>query len=146
MRVLYTAEVTSSGGRGGGIAKSSDGNLDVPIAVPTELGGSGEGTNPEQLFAAGFAACFENAMLTVARRQGKEISGSSVTGRVGLGPVENKGFGLEVELVVRLQGVDRAAAEELVQTAHQVCPYSNATRGNVDVTLTVAEPAADSPA
>lgn len=141
MKVLYTAEATSSGGRDGGHARSSDGTLDVDISVPAELGGKGSGTNPEQLFAAGYAACFENAMITAARRQGKQIESSSVTGRVGLGPVENKGFGLEVELVVRLQGLDRSEAEELVNTAHQVCPYSNATRGNVDVTLTIEEPA-----
>jgi lipoyl-dependent peroxiredoxin len=140
MKVLYTAEATSSGGRENGTAKSSDGNLDVAIGLPKEFGGSGDKTNPEQLFAAGYAACFENAIITVARREKKTVEKSSVTARVGIGPVENRGFGLEVELRVKLQGVSREEAQALTEAAHQVCPYSNATRGNIDVTLTVEEP------
>jgi lipoyl-dependent peroxiredoxin len=140
MKVLYTAEATSSGGRENGTAKSSDGNLDVAIGLPKEFGGSGDKTNPEQLFAAGYAACFENAIITVARREKKTVEKSSVTARVGIGPVENRGFGLEVELRVKLQGFSREEAQALTEAAHQVCPYSNATRGNIDVTLTVEEP------
>jgi Ohr subfamily peroxiredoxin len=137
-RVLYTAEATATGGRAGH-AKSSDGRLDVDLTMPPELGGpaDGQGTNPEQLFAACYAACFQGAMGVVARRDNLSIDDSTVTARVGLGPVGNV-FGITVELQVHVPSIpDRAAAEDLVQKAHQVCPYSNATRGNVEVALSV---------
>ncbi|HXM54287.1 MAG TPA: organic hydroperoxide resistance protein [Candidatus Dormibacteraeota bacterium] len=137
VNVLYTAEATATGGRAGH-ATSSDGRLDVDLSVPKELGGdSGPGTNPEQLFAAGYAACFQGAMGLVARRENVSIDGSTVTARVGLGPV-GEVFNIKVELQVHLPSIpDQAAAEDLVAKAHQVCPYSNATRDNVDVTLSV---------
>ena len=135
--VLYTAEATATGGRSGHAA-SSDGRLDVDLSVPAEIGGdAGPGTNPEQLFAAAYAACFQGAMGVVARRDRVSIEGSTVTARVGLGPM-GQAFGITVELSVHLPEIaDRAAAEALVAKAHEVCPYSNATRNNVDVKLTV---------
>jgi Ohr subfamily peroxiredoxin len=137
VKVIYTAEATASGGRAGH-AKSSDGRLDVDLSVPSEMGGDGgPGTNPEQLFAACYAACFQGAMGVVARREKLSIEGSTVTAVVGFGPVGH-GFGVAVELKVSMPEIaERAVAEDLVAKAHQVCPYSNATRGNVDVTLTV---------
>ena len=137
MDALYTAEATAWGGREGRAA-SSDGNLDVTLVVPKELGGpGGAGTNPEQLFAAGFAGCFHSALLLVARSRKVSVEGSAVTARVGLGPKGDKGFGISVELQVEIPDLDPLVAEELVARAHEVCPYSNATRGNVDVTLEV---------
>lgn len=138
MKILYTAAATVTGGREGR-AKSSDGALSVTLAMPKEMGGAGRpGTNPEQLFAAGYAACFESALRFLAQQQKKEITDSSVTARVGIGPREEGGFGLAVELDVSLKGVSRSDAEALAALAHSaVCPYSNAVRGNVDVKLTV---------
>jgi Ohr subfamily peroxiredoxin len=137
MKVLYTAEATAWGGREGRVA-SSDGVLDMTLVVPKDLGGpGGEATNPEQLFAAGYAACFHSALKLVARAAKVDVSESAVTARVGIGANDAGGFGLQVELEAELAGVDRPVAEELVAKAHQVCPYSNATRGNVEVTLTV---------
>jgi Ohr subfamily peroxiredoxin len=137
VKVLYTAEATATGGRAGHAA-SSDGRLDVQLSVPAEMGGDGgPGTNPEQLFAACYAACFQGAMGVVARRDKLSIDGSTVTARVGIGPM-GSAFGITVHLQVHVPAIaDRATAEDLVAKAHQVCPYSNATRGNVDVTLTV---------
>lgn len=137
VNVLYTAEATATGGRAGH-AVSSDGRLEVDLSVPTEIGGDGgPGTNPEQLFAAGYAACFQGAMGVVARHEQLDIDDSTVTARVGLGPM-GRAFGIAVDLRVHLPKIaDRAAAEDLVAKAHQVCPYSNATRNNVAVTLTV---------
>ena len=139
MPVLYTATATASGGRDGS-ARSDDGVLDVALSTPKGLGGPGKAgaTNPEQLFAAGYAACFDSALRFVARAQGVTVDDSAVTAQVGIGPNDKGGFGLEVALNVSLPGLDREAAEKLVETAHQVCPYSNATRGNIDVKLTVA--------
>jgi Ohr subfamily peroxiredoxin len=135
MKILYTAEVSVNGGREGK-ATSSDGNLTVTLNVPQEMGGpGGSGTNPEQLFAAGYAACFQSALMTVARREHVDASQSTVTARVGIGPNGKGGFGLEVELRVQLPGIDRPEGEKLVTLAHQVCPYSNATRGNIPVQL-----------
>ena len=135
MKILYTAEATVTGGREGH-ARSSDGNLDVTLHVPQAMGGSGgAGTNPEQLFAAGYAACFQSALITAARRQHVEASKSVITSKVGIGPTGKGGFGLEVELDVQLPDVDRATGEKLVKLAHEVCPYSNATRGNIPVRL-----------
>ena len=138
MNILYTAEATATGGREGHVA-SSDGALRVDLAVPKELGGpGGMATNPEQLFAAGYAACFDNAMIRVARRMRLSTAGSRVTARVGIGAVEGGRFGLAVELLVALPEVeDPAQAQSVLDAAHQVCPYSNATRGNVDVSLEV---------
>ncbi|SEN28736.1 organic hydroperoxide resistance protein [Actinacidiphila rubida] len=134
--VLYTAVATAENGRDGRVA-SDDGKLDVVVNPPKELGGSGAGTNPEQLFAAGYSACFQSALGVVARREGADITGSRVTARVGLGKTAGGGFGLTVELAVSIPAVDAATAHDLVEKAHQVCPYSNATRGNIAVELTV---------
>ncbi len=137
MQILYTAEATAWGGREGRAA-SSDGVVDVQLAIPKGMGGpGGAATNPEQLFATGYAACFHSALKLVARRAKLDVSESAITARVGIGMNEKGGFGLEVELEAELPDVDRSVAEELMAKAHEVCPYSNATRGNVEVTLTV---------
>jgi lipoyl-dependent peroxiredoxin len=136
-RVLYTAEATVTGGRADGHGRTSDGALDVHLRAPTELGGDGAGTNPEQLFAVGFAACFESALGVVGRREHAEVGDVSIDSRVSLLPTEERGFKLAVELHVTLPQVqDPDEAVRIVAAAHQVCPYSNATRGNIDVTLT----------
>ena len=137
-KVLYTAHATSTGGREGS-AKSSDNVLDVKLTTPKEMGGNGAtGTNPEQLFAAGYSACFLGAMKHVAMMQKIALpADTSIKADVGSGPIP-AGFGIQVAMAITVPGMDRAAAEKLVQTAHGVCPYSNATRGNIDVTLTVA--------
>lgn len=137
-KVLYSAHATATGGRDGR-AVSSDGVLDVKLTVPRELGGAGDtGTNPEQLFAAGYSACFLGALKFVAGREKVALpADASITGHVGIGQIPT-GFGIEVELVISLPGLAREVAEDLVQKAHVVCPYSNATRGNIDVTLTLA--------
>ncbi|MFD4987355.1 organic hydroperoxide resistance protein [Streptomyces sp. NPDC058374] len=135
--VAYTAVATAENGRDGRVS-TNDGKLDVVVNPPKEMGGSGDGTNPEQLFAAGYSACFQGALGVVARAAKADIAGSTVTAQVGIGKTEAGGFGLEVELVASIPSVDRATAEELVAKAHEVCPYSNATRGNIKVTLTVA--------
>lgn len=142
MKVLYTAEATATGGREGRVA-SSDGVLTLDLALPRELGGAGKAaTNPEQLFAAGYAACFENAVRHLARARKTAIGNSAVTARVGIGPLESGGFGLDVELLVSLPGVPADVAETLVREAHaRVCPYSNATRGNIDVRVSLLETA-----
>ncbi|TKD44082.1 organic hydroperoxide resistance protein [Azotobacter chroococcum] len=138
IQALYTATATATGGRDGR-AVSSDGVLDVKLTTPRELGGQGgEATNPEQLFAAGYSACFIGALKFVASQSQRQIpADASITGKVGIGQIPG-GFGLEVELDIRLPGLERAVAEELVAAAHQVCPYSNATRGNIEVRLNVA--------
>ncbi len=134
---LYTAEATVTGGRAEGHGQTSDGVLDVQLRLPKELGGHGDGTNPEELFAVGFAACFEGALGVVARRQRLEADDASIDSRVSLLPTEEKGFKLAVELDVTLPQVeDPTQAVGLVAAAHQVCPYSNATRGNIEVKLT----------
>lgn len=136
-KVLYTAHATATGGRDGR-AISSDNVLDVALTTPRELGGAGgNGTNPEQLFAAGYSACFLGAMKYVAAHDKIALPADvSVNGNVGIGQIPT-GFGIEVELKISLPGLARDAAEALVAKAHVVCPYSNATRGNIDVTLTV---------
>ncbi|MGH9188030.1 MAG: organic hydroperoxide resistance protein [Acidimicrobiales bacterium] len=137
MNILYTAEATAWGGREGRVA-SPDGVVDVQLAVPKGLGGTGgDLTNPEQLFAAGYAACFHSALKLIARGADVDVSESAITARVGIGASDSGGFGLEVELEAELPDVERSVAEDLVAKAHQVCPYSNATRGNVEITLTV---------
>ena len=137
-KILYTAHATSTGGREGG-SKSSDGVLDVKLTTPKELGGNGAtGTNPEQLFAAGYSACFIGAMKHVAMLQKITLpADTSIKADVGIGPIP-AGFSIQVAMTVTIPGMERAAAEKLVEAAHSVCPYSNATRGNIDVTLTVA--------
>jgi osmotically inducible protein OsmC len=137
VKVLYTAEATVTGGRDQGHARSADGALDVQLRTPTELGGPGGGTNPEQLFAAGYAACFESALKTVARRRKAEADDVSIASKVSLGPGDDRNFILAVELDVTLPQVFGDEAADLVRAAHGVCPYSNATRGNIDVALTV---------
>ena len=138
VNVLYRTAALATGGRDGR-ATTLDGSLDVTLATPKELGGGGgAGNNPEQLFAAGYAACFIGAMKFVASQGGPKVpADATVTANVGIGPRAEGGFGLDIALEVALPGLDRAAAEDLVAKAHQVCPYSNATRGNVDVRLTV---------
>lgn len=131
---LYTAEATVRGGRDGH-GRSSDGFLDLDIRPPAELGGHGVGTNPEQLFAMGFAACFQSAMGVVGRRMKVDTSDSEVTGRVTIGTIEGNAFGLAVELDIHIPGVDEATAQAVAEGAHEVCPYSNATRNNIAVTL-----------
>ncbi|KAA5832816.1 organic hydroperoxide resistance protein [Saccharopolyspora hirsuta] len=139
MTVLYTAEATATGAGRDGHTRSSDGVLDLDLAVPKELGGpGGAATNPEQLFAAGYAACFHSALQLVARRAKVDITGSQVTAQVGIGPNGNGGYGLSVGLVVDLPGVPGERAQELAAAADEVCPYSNAVRGNVEIDLRVA--------
>ena len=135
IKPMYTAEATAVGGRGGH-ARSSDGILDVDLRPPVEMGGPGGGTNPEQLFATGYAACFQSALAVVARRNKVSVDGSTVTGKVTIGTIEGGGFGLSVQLEVHIPDVDEATTTRLMEAAHQVCPYSNATRGNIAVTLT----------
>jgi len=136
-KVLYRAQATATGGREGS-AKSSDGVLDVKLTTPKELGGNGAvGTNPEQLFAAGYSACFLGAMKFVAGQKKIALpADTSITGKVGIGQIP-AGFGIEVDLAVSIPGMAKADAEALVQAAHGVCPYSNATRGNIEVRLSV---------
>ncbi|MDR6234211.1 organic hydroperoxide resistance protein [Pseudomonas oryzihabitans] len=138
MNILYTASATSTGGRDGR-SISSDKALDVQLSTPKELGGAGgPGTNPEQLFAAGYSACFLGAMKFVGAKEKIAVPADvSVTAQVGIGPIPT-GFAIDVELTISLPGLDRAVAEDLIEKAHQVCPYSNATRGNVDVRLILA--------
>ncbi|MET8285429.1 organic hydroperoxide resistance protein [Streptomyces sp. NPDC048448] len=136
MEALYTAVATATHGRDGR-AVSSDGKLDLQLAVPVEMGGNGQGTNPEQLFAAGYAACFASALGLVGRAAKVDVSDAAVTGEVGIGK-QGEGFGLAVTLRVELpDSVDQATGRKLVEQAHQVCPYSNATRGNIQVELVV---------
>ena len=135
--VLYTAEANVTGGRGQGHGRTSDGQLDVQLRLPTEMGGAGDGTNPEQLFAVGYAACFEGALGVVARRARVEVDDAAIDSKVTLTPTGTGGFQLGVELDVKLPSVeDSDLAAKLVRDAHEVCPYSNATRGNIEVALT----------
>jgi Ohr subfamily peroxiredoxin len=135
-KTLYTAEATVTGGRADGHGVTSDGALDVQLRRPVEMGGEGGGTNPEQLFAIGYAACFEGALGVAARREKVEIGDVSIVSRVSLGPTEDRGFGIAAELDVTLPQVsDPEQAQRIVEAAHKVCPYSNATRGNIDVRL-----------
>jgi osmotically inducible protein OsmC len=136
-KVLYTADAHVTGGRAEGHGRSADGQLEVDLRMPKELGGEGGGTNPEELFAVGFAACFESALGAVARRRKLELSDVAIDSKVMLMPTGDGGFKLAVELDVSLPSVDdTSSAVDLVRAAHQVCPYSNATRGNIDVALT----------
>jgi osmotically inducible protein OsmC len=134
---VYQTAATATGDGRNGRSRTVDGVLDVDLATPKELGGRGGATNPEQLFAAGYAACFHSALKLVARRMRVELVDSAVTVDVGLAK-RGQGFGLQVAIEAELPGVDPAQANQLVEAAHQVCPYSNAIQGNVDVTLTLA--------
>lgn len=136
-KVVYKAHATSTGGRDGS-TRSSDGLLDVKLSAPKEMGGAGGGVNPEQLFAAGYSACFIGAMKFVANQQKVTLpADTSIEASVDIGPIP-AGFGIGVQLLVMVPGVDRTVAQDIVDKAHQVCPYSNATRGNIEVTITLA--------
>ena len=138
MKILYTALATATGEGRAGHVSSHDGVIDVDLGVPKELGGAGgEVTNPEQLFAAGYAGCFHNALRIACRRARKDVEGSQVTAEVGLGPIEGGRFGLAVTLAVALPNVAPEDVQDVVQKAHHICPYSNALRGNVEVQLRV---------
>ena len=139
MKALYTAEALATGDGRNGHTRSTDGRVDVDLAIPTEMGGSGDGANPEQLFAAGYAACFHSALQMVARADKANIADSAVGAQVSIGQLDGGGFGLAVTLEISLPHLPRAQAQELTEKAHQVCPYSNATRGNIEVTLTVTD-------
>jgi osmotically inducible protein OsmC len=136
-KILYTAEAHVTGGRTEGHGRTTDGALEVDLRSPKELGGQGDGTNPEELFAIGYAACFEGALATVARRAQEETGEVAIDSKVMLVTTEERSFTIGVELAVSLPSIsDPAKAVELVRAAHRVCPYSNATRGNIDVALT----------
>jgi len=139
MKVLYTAEARSTGDGRSGYGRTSDGRVDVVLAPPKEMGGSGDGTNPEQLFAVGYAACYHSALRLVGKRANANVDDSAVDAKVSIGPNDAGGFELAVELEVALPHLSREEAQALADKAHQVCPYSNATRGNIDVQITVAE-------
>jgi Ohr subfamily peroxiredoxin len=137
---MYTASTTATGGRDG-VVRSDDGKLDAKLDPPKQMGGTGTGTNPEQLFAAGYAACFIGAMKFVANKRSLALPDNlSIDSKVSLGPLPapQKGFGIAVDMVVHLPGLDREKAEQVIHDAHEVCPYSNATRGNVEVKLSLA--------
>lgn len=139
MSSVYTAEALATGaGRNGHVA-TTDGRLDLDLAIPTEMGGSGDGANPELLFAAGYAACFHSALQLVARMAKADLGDSSVGARVGIGPNGDGGFALEVTLEVVIPTLPHDEAQALADRAHQVCPYSNATRGNIPVTVVVTD-------
>ena len=139
METIYTAEALSTGAGRDGHVRTTDGRVDLDLAVPTEMGGSGQGTNPEQLFAAGYSACFLGALKFVAGKQKVALPADTrITGKVGIGQIPT-GFGIEAELTISAPGVARDLLQNLVEQAHIVCPYSNATRGNIEVTVTVVE-------
>lgn len=139
VNVIYKTSATATGGRDGS-ARSDDGSVDVKLVVPAEMGGpGGVGANPEKLFAAGYSACFLGAMKAVSGKEGVRVpQDATVTATIGLGPRSEGGYGITADLHIDMPGVDRADAERLVAAAHEICPYSNATRGNIDVGLTLA--------
>ncbi|HEY0248811.1 MAG TPA: organic hydroperoxide resistance protein [Gryllotalpicola sp.] len=139
MEILYTAEALSTGEGRNGHVTTTDGRVDLDMAIPQSMGGSGNGANPEELFAAGYAACFHSALLGVARAQKIKLSDETVGSRVHIGPNGQGGFQLAVELEVTIPTLAHDEAQALADAAHQVCPYSNATRGNIDVTITVTD-------
>ena len=139
MEILYTAEALSTGEGRNGHVRSTDGPVDLDLAIPVSMGGSGNGANPEELFAAGYSACFHSALQGVARAQKVKITDSTVGGRVSIGPNGQGGFQLAVLLEVAIPGLEHDQAQALADAAHQVCPYSNATRGNIDVTINVVD-------
>lgn len=138
MEALYTTEALATGEGRNGHVRTVDGAFDADLAIPVEMGGSGKGLNPEQLFASGYAACFHSALQMVARMQKKNVEGSSVGAKVSIGK-QGEGFGLAVELEVVIPELPQDEAQALADAAHQVCPYSNATRGNIPVTVTVSD-------
>jgi osmotically inducible protein OsmC len=139
MHPIYTATAHSTGdGRNGHVA-SDDGFIDLDLHIPTEMGGPGGATNPEELFAAGYAACFHSAMKLVAGQQKLDVEGTQVSASIGIGPLPGGGFGLNAALVIYAPKLDKATAQSLADEAHKVCPYSNATRGNIDVSVSVVE-------
>jgi osmotically inducible protein OsmC len=139
MHPIYTATAHSTGdGRNGHVA-SDDGFVDLDLHIPTEMGGPGGATNPEELFAAGYAACFHSAMKLVAGQQKLNVDGTQVSASIGIGPLPEGGFGLNAALVIYAPNLDQATAQSLADAAHKVCPYSNATRGNIEVTVSVVE-------
>ena len=137
MKTLYTATATATGDGRNGHTTSEDGILDFDVRIPKEMGGPGGATNPEQLFAAGYAACFHSALRLVGKQEGADVDGTEVSASVSIGVNDSGGFGLAVDLDVHGPNLDEATAKDLVEKAHEVCPYSNATRGNVDVALNV---------
>ncbi len=140
MQILYTAEALATGDGRNGHVRTSDGRLDLDLERPAAMGGSGDGANPEQLFAAGYAACFHSALRRVARTRKVDIGDSAVGARVSIGPRDDGvGYQLSAELEVVIPGMDRARAQDLADAAHQICPYSNATRGNIEVTVGVVD-------
>jgi Ohr subfamily peroxiredoxin len=138
MKVLYTATAHATGDGRNGHVTSEDGLVDSDLRIPKEMGGAGGAPNPELLFAAGYAACFHSALKLVAGQGKLDVTGSEVTASVGIGQTGSGGYGLTVELLVLIPGLERGEAETLAARAHEVCPYSNATRGNIPVTVTVA--------
>lgn len=137
MEKLYTAKATATGGRNGHV-QSADGSLDIEVRIPKEMGGpTGTYLNPEILFAGGYAACFDSALSLIIKQSKVETGTTAVTAEVSIGKREDGGFGLSVVLEIEIPGVDKATAEDLANKAHQVCPYSNATRNNIDVTLVI---------
>jgi lipoyl-dependent peroxiredoxin len=137
MKLMYTAVAHATGDGRNGHTRTDDGQLDLDVRVPTSMGGPGGATNPEQLFAAGYAACFHSALKFVAAAEQADVANSEVSATVGIGMLDAGGFGLEVELDVHIPNVDAATAQALTEKAHAVCPYSNATRGNIEVRLSV---------
>jgi Ohr subfamily peroxiredoxin len=138
--IVYTARATASGGRRAGHVRTDDGKLDLQLTAPKETGGPGTGVNPELLFASGYSACFQSALGLVAKTRTIDTSDSLVTAEVGFGP-EGESFGITVEMKVAIPGLELATVQELADAAHQVCPYSKATRGNIPVTITAVEAA-----
>jgi Ohr subfamily peroxiredoxin len=139
MHPIYTATAHSTGDGRNGHARSDDGFVDLDLRIPKEMGGPGGATNPEELFAAGYAACFHSALKLIAGQQKLDVDGTEVSASVGIGPLEGGGFGLNAALVIYAPKLDRATAQSLVDQAHKVCPYSNATRGNIEVSLSVVD-------
>ena len=137
MNPVYTATAHSTGDGRNGHARSDDGFIDLDLRIPKEMGGPGGGTNPEELFAAGYAACFHSALKLIAGQQKLDVNGTEVSASIGIGPLADGGFGLTAALVIYAPTLDQATAQSLVDAAHQVCPYSRATRGNISVELRV---------
>ena len=139
MNPIYTATAHATGDGRNGHARSDDGFVDFDLRIPKEMGGPGGATNPEELFAAGYAACFHSALKLVAGQQKLDVNGTEVSASIGIGPLADGGFGLAVALVISAPHMDKATAQSLVEAAHKICPYSNATRGNIEVSISVVE-------
>ena len=139
MNPIYTATAHATGDGRNGHARSDDGYIDFDLRIPKEMGGPGGATNPEELFAAGYAACFHSALKLVAAQQKLDVEGTEVSASIGIGPLDGGGFGLSAALVIYAPKLDKATAQTLADAAHKVCPYSNATRGNIEVSISVVE-------